>query len=118
MALVTLPAVVELAVRQLAAYNAADLDAFCACYHPDVVALDADGVVSFQGIDAFRERYRPMFERGNFGASVDSRVHAGAHCVDSERFWRVSVDGVRTEGALLVRYTERDGTIAVVQFLR
>lgn len=110
--------VVQLAIDQLAAYNAADLDAFCACYHPDVVVLDAEGAHSLRGADAFRERYRPMFERGNFGASVDVRVHAGAHAVDSERCWRVGPDGERSEGALLVRYTEREGTIGVVQFLR
>lgn len=112
------PAVVQLAIDQLAAYNAADLDGFCACYHREVVALDAEGAITVEGIEAFRERYRPMFERGNFGASVDHRVHAGAHAVDSERYWRIGPDGQRTEGALLVRYTERDGAIAVVQFLR
>ncbi len=112
------PAVVQLAIDQLAAYNAADLDAFCACYHADVVVLDADGVVSVRGNDAFRERYRPMFERGNFGASVDGRVHAGAHAVDCEQYWRIGPDGERTEGSILVRYTERDARIAVVQFFR
>ncbi len=110
--------VVQLAIDQLAAYNAADLDAFCRCYHPEVVALDAEGAVTIQGIEAFRERYRPMFERGNFGATVDQRLQAGKHAVDSEHFWRVGPDGARTEGDLLVRYTEREGTIAVVQFLR
>ncbi len=49
--------VVQLAIDQLAAYNAADLDAFCRCYHPEVVALDAEGAVTIQGIEAFRERY-------------------------------------------------------------
>lgn len=110
--------VVQLAVNQLAAYNAADLDAFCACYSDDVRVLDADGAVSVQGAEAFRERYRPMFERGNFGASVDQRMHLGAHCVDSEAYWRVGPDGERTEGRVLVRYFEEDGAIAVVQFLR
>ncbi len=110
--------VVQLAIDQLAAYNAADLDGFCRCYHPEVVALDAEGQVTIEGIEAFRERYRPLFERGNFGATVDQRLSAANHAVDSEHFWRVGPDGVRTEGDLLVRYTERDGTIAVVQFLR
>lgn len=112
------PTVVRLAIRQLAAYNAADLDAFCACYHPDVVVLDAEGQQTLRGQQAFRERYRAMFERGNFGGTVDQRVCVGTHAVDQERYWRVGADGERTEGEVLVRYTERDGTIWVVQFLR
>jgi len=110
--------IVQLATDQLAAYNAADLDGFCACYSEDVVVLDADGTISLQGGEPFRERYRPMFERGNFGASVDERLHLGAHCVDSEAYWRIGPDGDRTEGRVLVRYEARDGKIAVVQFLR
>ena len=112
------PTVVQLATRQLAAYNAADLDAFCGCYHDDIVVLDEDGSVSLQGAAPFRERYRPMFEQGNFGAPVDQRLHRGAHCVDAESYWRVGADGERTEGDVLVRYLARDGKIAVVQFLR
>lgn len=110
--------IVQLATDQLAAYNAADLDAFCACYSNDVVVLDAAGTISLQGGEAFRERYRPMFERGNFGASVDQRLHLSAHCVDLEDYWRVGPDGDRTEGRVLVRYEAREGKIAVVQFLR
>ena len=63
-----IPTVVRLATDQLAAYNAADLDAFCACYHEDVVVLDDDGSESLRGAEAFRARYAPMFARGGFGA--------------------------------------------------
>ena len=43
----------------------------------------------------------------------------GPHCVDYERWWRVDPDtGERSEGEGLVRYQERDGQIALVQFLR
>jgi hypothetical protein len=112
------PLVVQLAIRQLDAYNAADLDAFCACYHDDVSVLDADGAETVRGNTAFRERYRGKFEGGNFGASVDHRMSVGSHAVDSERYWFVDAEGARVEGDVLVRYTERDGTIAVVQFLR
>jgi hypothetical protein len=59
-----------------------------------------------------------MFERGNFGATVDQRLHLGAHCVDLESWWRVGADGERSKGMVLVRYLERDGAIGVVQFLR
>ncbi len=109
--------VIDLASRQLAAYNAADLDAFCACYAADVRVLDAEGAVTVEGAEAFRERYRPMFERGNFGATVATRVGVGDHAVDHEHYWRV-VDGERVEGEVMVRYSARDGVIATVQFFR
>jgi hypothetical protein len=112
------PSVVRLAIDQLAAYNAADLEAFCACYHDDVAVLDADGAVTVRGRTAFRERYRPMFARGQFGAHVDQRVQTGPHCVEREHYWRVEADGERVQGSLLVRYTERDGLIGTVQFFR
>lgn len=114
----TSPTVVQLAEQQLAAYNAADLDGFCACYHAEVVVLNEDGTESLRGQEAFRARYAPMFARGGFGATVDQRVQTGPHCVEREHYWRDEPDGSRTEGTILVRYTERDERIAVVQFFR
>ncbi len=110
--------ITDLAMRQLDAYNAADLDGFCACYHPDVVVFDG-GDESLRGVDAFRERYRGMFETWTFGASVDERLSCGPHAVDDEAWWRVDPEtGERSEGQVLVRYTEREGLIGTVQFLR
>jgi hypothetical protein len=43
--------------RQVRAYQAFDLDAFYACYAPDVVIEDADGQVTIAGQAALRERY-------------------------------------------------------------
>ena len=106
-------AIVKLATEQLAAYNRADLDAFCACYHPDVRVFNGEKEKP-RGIDAFRERYVKLFAAGGFGASVPTRVALGDHCVDLEHWWR---DGGKN-GKVLVRYTERDGLIGTVQFLR
>ena len=109
----------ELAERQLVAYNHADLDAFCACYHEDVVVLGAEGRVELEGIEAFRARYAPMFKRGGFGAEVPQRLSLGEHCVDYEHYWRLdSEEGSRVSGEILVRYQLRDGLIGLVQFLR
>jgi len=105
-----------LAQRQLDAYNAGDLDAFVACYHPDVVVWE-DGEVSVRGRTDFRARYEDLFAGGGFGASVPGRLAEGAHCVDLEVWWRESADGSRREGRILVRYTARDGLIGEVQFL-
>ncbi len=111
--------IADLATRQLAAYNVADLEAFCACYHEDVVVLDSDGVETVRGLGAFRERYRTMFETMRFGATVSTRLALGIHCIDDETWWRVHPETEeRSEGRVMVRYAERDGRIGLVQFLR
>ena len=108
----------KLAQTQLEAYNSSDLDAFCACYHADVLVLD-DREETVRGIEAFRARYAQMFEKWQFGAAVPSRIVSGSHCVDYETWWRIDPEsGQRSEGEVLVRYTEKDGKIAVVQFLK
>ena len=111
-------AVVKLAIAQLKAYNAHDLDAFCAAYHDEVRVLDADGKQSYTGIKSFREKYRPMFESGGFGATIDRRVVMAPHCIEREAWFRTDQKtGKKKTGTVLVRYTEKDGKIAVVQFL-
>lgn len=110
--------IADLALRQLDAYNAGDLEAFCACYHPEVLVFH-DRVEAVTGLEAFRDRYRDLFERWTFGASVSSRLVLGVHAIDLERWWRVDPEsGLRSEGDVLVRYTLRDASIGVVQFLR
>jgi hypothetical protein len=106
-----------LAARQLDAYNHADLDAFCDCYHPEVVVLDADGSVNIEGIESFRMRYADKFAAGGFGASVSERISLGPQCVDLEHYWFFDASGVRQEGSVLVCYTLADALIARVQFL-
>ena len=109
--------IAQLAQAQLDAYNAADLDAFIACYHPEVVVMEADEV-SFSGREVMRERYRDLFADWTFGASVPERLVVGDHCVDRELYWRVDPETAeRSEGEVLVRYTAADGLIARVQFL-
>ena len=105
--------IVQLATKQLAAYNRADLDGFCACYHPDVQVFNGEEEKP-RGIEAFRKRYEDMFAKGGFGASVPTRISVGKHCVDLEHWWRAN----GKTGEVIVRYTEKDGLIGTVQFLR
>ncbi len=110
--------IVALAIRQLEAYNASDLGAFCDCYHPEVIVFDAEERI-VEGLDDFRERYRGLFEGFQFGAEVSQRLDAGDHCVDYETWWRIDPEtGARSEGLVLVRYTLRDEKIGWVQFFR
>jgi uncharacterized protein (TIGR02246 family) len=69
--------------RQVEAYNAHDLDGFCACYSQDVVVLDADGNEMLRGMEPFREQYRQLFE-GDAVAEIVARVSAGRWVVDHE----------------------------------
>ena len=77
----------ELAARQLEAYNARDLEAFCACYHDEVRVLDENGEATMEGLATFRERYGALFEGvTELHAEVDERLVLGRHCIDHERF--------------------------------
>ena len=107
-----------LAIQQLVAYNESQLEDFVSCYHPDVVVYDGDEKVC-EGREAFRERYRDLFERFEFGGTVPERLVNGEHCVDLEHYWRVDPDTLkRTEGSILVCYALKNNTIGVVRFLR
>ena len=52
-----------IAQAQLDAYNAQDLDAYCAFYTDDVVIADVGGAVSTEGNAALRERYAGAFAK-------------------------------------------------------
>lgn len=81
----------ELAQRQLDAYNAHDLEAFVACYHPEVEVRDFPaGTLRFQGHAELRARYGPMFENPALHAHLVSRTALGPLCIDTER-----VEGIR-----------------------
>lgn len=103
----------KLAAEQLNAYNRADLDAFCACYHDDVQVFDGEEEKP-RGIEAFRKRYEAKFATGGFGATVPKRIALGDHCIDLEHWW--TENGKR--GEVLVRYSLKDDRIGTVQFLR
>lgn len=115
----TEPLVLQLSRAQLDAYNRADVEAFCACYHQDVVVLGEDGAVTLRGMDAFRTRYAGMFaSHDEVHAEVDARLLLPPHVVEHETWARRDrATGLRSSGEVLVRYTERDGKIAIVAFL-
>ena len=109
--------IVILAEKQLTAYNNHDLEAFAACYHPEVKVLNSDGKVTTKGHEAFRKNYQKMFERGNFSATVESRLQYKDHCVDLEH-WHRFRGKEELEGTVLVRYRLHEGLIGTVQFLK
>jgi hypothetical protein len=101
---------------QLEAYNRQDLDAHCACFADDVIIADLNGPVTLQGKDAYRARYKALFEAyPQNRAELIGRVAAGGVVVDHERV-RCSPDVAPFE--VLAVYTLRDGVIARVNFVR
>ena len=106
----------EVAQAQLDAYNAKDLDAFCACYTADVRVLDATGAETLRGMDAFRARYAALFaDWDTVGAAVDARLVAAPHVIDDERWWRATPTE-RRAGRVLVRMSVGPAGIHTVQF--
>lgn len=114
------PIIVELSDRQLRAYNAADLDAFCACYHEEVRVLDEDGKVTIEGMEDFRKRYEGLFTGcDDVHATISQRILLGRTVCELEQYQRrPKSTGVLDRGEIIVRYTERDGKIGTVQFFR
>jgi hypothetical protein len=107
---------VELATRQLAAYNAQQLDAHCACYADDVTVADFGGAVMLSGMAAYRARYEALFAQhpNNHAALVD-RLSLGSTVIDHERVRRAPES---EPFDVLAIYTVRDGRIARVRFVR
>jgi hypothetical protein len=76
-----------LAQRQLDAYNVGDLEAFVACYTPDVEIFDLhSGELRMSGRDAMRDRYGKLFEANpEQKAELLNRIAQGSTVVDHER---------------------------------
>lgn len=105
-----------LAERQLAAYNARDLEAFAGCYAADVEVHDFPGQAVLSGMEAFRSRYAERFRTEGLKAVVLHRAVIGDRVVDHERAWLQGPDAPSVD--LIVIYTVRDGLIARVDFIK
>jgi hypothetical protein len=77
----------ELVQRQLDAYNAHDLDAFCATYSADVVIIRLpDQEPAIRGRDALRQFYAAnRFNRPALHAQIVNRIVLGNKVIDHER---------------------------------
>ena len=104
------------AQAQLDAYNAQDLDAHCACFTDDVVVADLHGVVTSQGMEAYRARYAKLFAQfPQNRAEVVNRISVGATVVDHERVARAPGGETFQVAAI---YSFRGDKIARVDFVR
>jgi uncharacterized protein (TIGR02246 family) len=105
----------DLVQRQLDAYNAQNLDAFCACFAEDCVLSELNGAATQHGIAAVRARYQTLFDTypENHAALVN-RIVVGDVVIDHEDITRAP--GERINAAAI--YTVKDGLIARVDFVR
>ena len=105
----------EIVQAQLDAYNAQDLDAFCACFAPDCVVADLNGAVTQRGIDEIRERYAALFAlHPQNRARIANRAAVGDVVIDHEQISRSPGQSFEA----LAIYTVKNGLIARVDFVR
>jgi hypothetical protein len=97
----------DVVARQVEAYNGADLEAFLACYAPEVVIRSGEGVVLNDGLDAMRATYAGWFgSLPGLHVEILSRMEAGHWVVDEEH---VTAEGLDLRA--LVAYHVGDGLI-------
>lgn len=103
----------EIVDEQLVAYNARDLDAYCALFADDAVMRVLNGRELARGSEAIRGYYRTRFGNPNLHCTVVARTALGDYVLDHEQ-----VVGV-TEGTLEVVaiYEVRDALIRSVNFI-
>jgi hypothetical protein len=107
---------VDLVQAQLEAYNAQDLDAYCACFAEDVVVADLNGTVTTKGREAYRTRYDGVFKQfPQNKAELLNRMVVGSTVIDHEKV-------VRAPGGdsfeVIAIYTLAGGKIARVDFAK
>lgn len=107
---------VDIVQRQLNAYNARDLDAFVATYHPDARFYVFPDTLLGEGHAGMREVYGRMFaETLNLHAHVPRRIAMGNYVIDEEVVTG-QPDGATIHATAI--YEVRDGLIARVWFIQ
>jgi uncharacterized protein (TIGR02246 family) len=105
----------DLVQRQLDAYNAQDLEAFCACFAADCVLAELNGAVTQQGMAAIRQRYKTLFDTyPENRAALVNRVVVGDVVIDHEDIVRSPSERINAAAI----YTVKNGLIARVDFVR
>jgi hypothetical protein len=106
----------DIVAAQLAAYNAQDLDAFCACYAEDAVLAGYNGEITNRGVVSIRERHAKLFaDFPQNQAALVHRIVVGSNVIDHEKVSRAP-GGESFEVAPI--YTIADGKIVRVDFVR
>lgn len=107
----------KLVEAQLQAYNARDLDAFCRCYHKDIVVMNLlSRKVTCEGLGAFKEIYRKLFESPGLKCTIKSRIVLDEAVIDEE--WVLGIPRFPNGLHVVAIYGFRDELIDRVWFPR
>ncbi len=102
--------------RQLAAYNARDIDAFLACFDDRVVFETAGGQLVARGVAELRQMYGPLFrDRAELSAELCWRERFGEYVVDVEV---VTGLGAEPQRGVAIYHLDEQGLIDRVRIVR
>ncbi|MEQ1516429.1 MAG: nuclear transport factor 2 family protein [Usitatibacteraceae bacterium] len=103
--------------RQLAAYNAHDVDAFMRNFTQDCVIEDGVGTRLSTGHQEMRPRYEALFTNSpNLHCEITSRICVGEYVIDEEAITGRVPDLPRA--VVIYRVDKNSGLISHVRFLR
>lgn len=106
----------ELAEKQLAAYNARNIENFLACYSNDVEVYEFPSILTYKGKEKMRERYSKMFEEvKNLHCEIIKRITMGNYAIDQERVTGFENGLVKSVCAI---YYVENNLISKVWFMR
>ncbi len=108
----------DIVEEQVAAYNARDLERFLSYYAPSAVIRDSSGATLYEGREAMRPVYEPLFSQcPALHVDIPSRLHIGQWVIDEEFVTGIDLPGAPTEMRAIAIYHVVDGMIQRVQFL-
>ncbi len=106
---------VDVVQAQLDAYNAQNIEAFCALFADDCLIGGLNGAVTCDGAAAIRERYAGLFRNHPQNrARLLNRIAVGEVVIDHEHVTR----GPGESFVAAAIYTVRSGRIVRVDFVR
>ena len=102
--------------RQLAVYNAHDIDGYCALFGADAVISDlVTGQVICSELGEIRAAYTKRFaDNPKLHAVVHQRMEGPAHAIDKETVYGLPSGDLH----IMAIYEVRDGLILSLQFIR
>jgi len=110
--------VTDLIEKQIAAFNARDIEGFLACFTSDARILDAAGTLMAQGSEGIRQMYASLFANSpDLHSEITNRIQIGGWVIDDEHTTGFVLPGYPTELRAVVVNHVVDGKIAQSQIL-